>query len=53
MLEEDPRMVDIGVVLKRFEDPDETRHLELGTFDVMRIGGMTIGRGEVNLVHHT
>ena len=37
-------MVDIGVVLKRFENPDETRHLERGTFEVVRIGGMTIGR---------
>ncbi|TLY79349.1 MAG: cupin [Gammaproteobacteria bacterium] len=37
-------MVDIGVVLKRFEEPDETRHLELGTFEVVRIGGRTIGR---------
>ena len=37
-------MVDIGVVLKRFETPDETRHLELGTFEVVRIGGMAIGR---------
>ena len=37
-------MVDIGIVLKRFETPDETRHLERGTFEVVKIGGMTIGR---------
>ena len=37
-------MVDIGVVLKRFEKPDEMRHLEFGTFDVLRVGGMAIGR---------
>lgn len=33
-----------GVILKRFEQPDETRHLERGKFEVARIGPMTIGR---------
>jgi uncharacterized RmlC-like cupin family protein len=37
-------MVDIGIVLKRFENPDETRRLERGIFEIVRIGGMTIGR---------
>ncbi len=32
------------VLLKRFETPDETRLLERGQFDVVRLGGMTIGR---------
>jgi quercetin dioxygenase-like cupin family protein len=32
------------VTLKRFETPDETRILVKGTFEIVRIGGMTIGR---------
>ncbi|MGH9842070.1 MAG: cupin domain-containing protein [Blastocatellia bacterium] len=32
------------VVLKRFETPDETRVFEKGRFDIVKIGGMTIGR---------
>ncbi|MCO6445847.1 MAG: cupin domain-containing protein [Anaerolineae bacterium] len=35
---------EIGVVLKRFDAPDETRHMERGRFDIVRIGGLTIGR---------
>ena len=31
-------------VLKRFEDPDEIRVFEKGKFELVRIGGMTIGR---------
>ena len=34
----------LEVVLKRFENPDETRVFEKGRFDTVRIGGMTIGR---------
>lgn len=34
----------IDLVLKRFEDPDEVRTMEKGRFEVVRIGGMTIGR---------
>jgi quercetin dioxygenase-like cupin family protein len=34
----------ITVILKRFETPDETRLLQKGRFEVVRIGGMTIGR---------
>ena len=37
-------MTDVGVILKRFEQPDEVRELELGKFEVVRIHGMTIGR---------
>jgi hypothetical protein len=37
----DPKLVD--VVLKRFESPDETL-LKKGKFEIVRIGGMTIGR---------
>ena len=33
-----------GVILKRLEQPDETRTFELGRFDLVTLGGMTIGR---------
>ena len=36
--------MDLDVVLKRFEQPDEVREFELGRFEVVNIGGMTIGR---------
>ena len=32
------------VIRRRFEQPDETRQLTLGRFEIVRIGGMTIGR---------
>lgn len=32
------------VVLKRFESPDETRLMTKGRFDIVRLGGQTIGR---------
>lgn len=35
---------EIGVVLKRFEAPDEVRHMEKGRFELVTIGGVTIGR---------
>ena len=34
----------IDVILKRFEQPDEVRNFEKGKFEIVRIGGMTIGR---------
>ena len=34
----------IDVVLKRFESPDDVRTFEKGRLEVVRIGGMTIGR---------
>ena len=30
--------------IRRFETPDEIREFDKGTFEVVRIGGMTIGR---------
>src|SRR5437016_4442181 len=33
-----------GVVLKKFETPDEIRNFEKGRFELVTIGGMTIGR---------
>jgi len=32
------------MVLKRFEEPDEVREMPLGRFELVRLGGMTIGR---------
>ena len=37
-------MLPTEVILKRFETPDEVRHMELGRFEVVRIAGLTIGR---------
>ena len=34
----------VGVILKRFDSPDEVRHFEKGKFELVRVGGMTIGR---------
>lgn len=36
--------MDPDVILKRFDSPDEIREFELGRFEVVTIGGMTIGR---------
>ncbi|HYC32724.1 MAG TPA: cupin domain-containing protein [Gemmatimonadales bacterium] len=36
--------MDVGVVLKRFEQPDETREMVKGRFELVRLGGMTVGR---------
>jgi quercetin dioxygenase-like cupin family protein len=35
---------EISVVLKRFESPDEVRVMQKGKFQLVHIGGMTIGR---------
>ena len=32
------------VILKRFEQPDEIRELVKGKFEIIHLGGMTIGR---------
>ena len=34
----------IGVILKRFESPDEIRHMVKGRFEIVRMAGLTIGR---------
>jgi quercetin dioxygenase-like cupin family protein len=38
------RKLMLEVILKRFDNPDEVRLFEKGRFEVIRIGGMTIGR---------
>lgn len=34
----------LDVILKRFEQPDEVRTFDLGRFELVTLGGMTIGR---------
>jgi len=34
----------LEVILKRFEQPNEVRTFEKGKFEVVRLGGMSIGR---------
>lgn len=34
----------LQVILKRFEEPDEVRTFEKGKFEIVHVGGMTIGR---------
>jgi quercetin dioxygenase-like cupin family protein len=36
--------MNVDVVLKRFENPDEIREFELGRFELVTLGGITIGR---------
>jgi hypothetical protein len=35
---------EVDVILKRFAQPDEVRKMSKGRFELVRIGGMTIGR---------
>jgi len=35
---------DVNVILKRFAQPDEVRKMTKGRFELVKIGGMTIGR---------
>ena len=37
-------MSEIEVIMKRFEVPNEVREFERGKFELVRLGGMTIGR---------
>ena len=34
----------LNVILRRFESPDEIRTFEKGRFELVSIGGVTIGR---------
>ena len=34
----------LDVIMKRFDAPDETRVFDKGKFEIVHIGGMTIGR---------
>ena len=37
---------ELGVILKRFELPDEVRMMQNGRFELVHLGGMTIGRAK-------
>ncbi|MFN5630941.1 MAG: hypothetical protein ACK473_02900, partial [Sphingomonadales bacterium] len=37
-------LMDLAVVIKRFEQPDEVREFAKGRFELVTLGGMTIGR---------
>ena len=39
-----PTRMQTNVILKRFEQPDEVRELVKGRFELVRLGGLTIGR---------
>ena len=34
----------LDVILKEFDTPDETRVFQKGTFEIVNVGGLTIGR---------
>jgi mannose-6-phosphate isomerase-like protein (cupin superfamily) len=36
--------MELDVILKRFETPDEVREFELGRFELVHMGRMTVGR---------
>jgi len=36
--------MDVDVILKRFENPDECREMALGRFEIVHLGGVTVGR---------
>lgn len=36
--------MDVEVILKRFEQPDEVREMQLGRFEIVRLGGVTVAR---------
>ena len=37
-------MGDLPAIVKAFDNPDEVRHMLKGRFEIVRIGGMTLGR---------
>ena len=39
-------MPESAVNVRRFDDPDEHRDFPLGAFDLVALGGMTVGRAE-------
>jgi uncharacterized RmlC-like cupin family protein len=36
--------MDVNAIIRRFESPDEVREMLLGRFEVIRLGGLTVGR---------
>src|SRR5262245_56878429 len=39
----DPKSPSLDILLKRFERPDELRRFDKGRFEIVRIGGLTLG----------
>jgi quercetin dioxygenase-like cupin family protein len=39
-------MPEPAAIVRRFDDPDEHREFPLGRFDLVQIGGVTVGRAE-------
>ena len=39
----------MDVTLKRFDNPDEVRTFTRGKFEIVHIGGMTLGRATLSL----
>jgi len=39
-------MPEPAAITRRFDDPDELREFPLGRFELVQIGGMTVGRAE-------
>ncbi len=39
-------MPECAAIVRRFDEPDEHRDFPLGGFDLIAIGGMSIGRAE-------
>ena len=39
-------MPESAAIVRRFDAPDEHRDFHLGTFDLVQLGGMTVGRAE-------
>jgi len=44
MVTPDPSANGLDVVLKRFDRPDEIREMPKGRFEIVRLGGVTVGR---------
>ncbi len=39
-------MPESAAIIRRFDEPDERRDFPLGRFELVQIGGMTVGRAE-------
>jgi len=44
MVTPDPGVSGLEVVLKRFDRPDEVREMPKGRFEIVHLGGVTVGR---------
>jgi len=40
----------IALILKSFEAPDEVRVMQKGRFEIVHVGGMTVGRATMSRV---